>query len=431
MKTNILSLCVALAAGVGLTACGDDTWNKGTESLSEGSVSLASMKVDVDTDENVQSRADISTDDFIVEIVDRNTGASKRTWTYSAMPEVISFAPGDYTVNVKSHNIQAAEWDAPYYVGSADFSIEVGKITDIGTVLCRFSNIKVTVRYTKELLSHVDDDARVRVIANDRGSLEYTPAETRAGYFEAVDGSTTLVAEFSGTSDGNPVSGLKTFTDVKMGQHYIITFGVKGTTTPPDEFGGVDPSGISVDASIDHEDLSGNADPGQGNQDGSTQRPGDEEWPDDPVVTPPGPDDPGQDEAPISFQYNGVALTEDVINDEAKEGNQYIITIKAVNGIANLQVDISSDNNDFIASAGEMLPLSFDLATVTGETAENLASLELPVGDEVKGKKTLDFDISSLVPLLKNFEGNHEFKVKVTDQANPANTKSVTLKIKN
>lgn len=431
MKTNILSLCVALAAGVGLTACGDDTWNKGTESMSEGSVSLASMKVDVDTDENVQSRADISTDDFIVEIVDRNTGASKRTWTYSAMPEVISFAPGDYTVNVKSHNIQAAEWDAPYYVGSKPFSIEVGKITEIGTVLCKFSNIKVTVRYTKELLSHVDDDARVRVIANDRGSLEYTPAETRAGYFEAVDGSTTLVAEFSGTSDGNPVSGLKTFTDVKMGQHYIITFGVKGTTTPPDEYGGFDPAGISVDASIDHEDLSGNADPGQGNQDGSTQRPGDEEWPDDPVTPPgPGPDDPVQDEDPISFLYNGAALTSDVITDGV-DGKKYVITIKATEGIANLQVDITSDNNDFIASAGEMLPLSFDLATVTGETAENLASLELPVGDEVKGKKTLDFDISSLVPLLKNFEGNHEFKVKVTDQANPANTKSVTLKIKN
>lgn len=429
MKTKILSLCVALAAGIGLTACGDDTWNKGTESMSEGSVSLASMKVDVDTDENVQSRADISTDDFIVEIVDKNTGASKRTWTYSAMPEVISFAPGDYTLNVKSHNIQAAEWDAPYYVGSADFSIEVGKITEIGTVLCKFSNIKVTVRYTKELLSHVGDDARVRVIANDRGSLEYTPSETRAGYFEAVDGSTTLVAEFSGTSDGNPVSGLKTFTDVKMGQHYIITFGVKDkTTSPPDEFGGVDPSGISVDANIDHEDLSGNADPGQGNQQGSTERPGDEEWPDDPVVTPPGPDDPGQDEA-ISFMYNGKDLASDVITDGV-DGEEYVITIKAVNGIANLQVDITSDNNNFIASAGEMLPLSFDLATVTGETAENLESLGLPVGSAVVGQEKLDFDISSLVPLLGAFKGNHEFKVTVTDQADSANTKSVTLKIK-
>lgn len=432
MKTNILSLCVALAAGIGLTACGDDTWNKGTESLSKGSLSLASLSVDVDAVETPASRADISTDDFIVQVVDRTTGATRETWTYSAMPEVFSFAPGDYTVNVKSHKVQPAEWSAPYYVGSADFSIEAGKITEIGTVVCKFSNIKVTIDYTPELVKLCDNNIKVRVVANDHGALEYTPSETRSGYFEAIEGSTTLVAELTATSNGEAVSSIKTYTDVKAGKHYKITFTVKGpTTTPPDETGTIAPTGINVDATIEQEDLGGSADHGQGNQSGSTQRPGDEEWPDTPTPPgpdQPGPDDPGQEEAPISFLYNKVPVTGTTVTDGIVDGQDYIITIDAKKGIKNLNVKITSENANFIASAGEMLPLEFDLATVTGDTAESLESLGLPVGEDVVGETSLPFDISGLVPLLKAFKGTHNFEVTVTDAE--GNSKAMTLTIK-
>ena len=188
MKTSIISLILLTIAGIGLVSCSDDTWNPGDTTLApgEGSVSLASMKVNVDTEESVVSRAGVSVDAFMVDIVDRTSGSVKRTYTYGGMPEVVTLPAGDYTVNVRSHNVKDAEWDAPYYVGNADFSVQTGKITEIGTVICKFSNIKVTIKFTKELAGYLDESARVKVIANDRGSLEYTVNETRAGYFKAI-----------------------------------------------------------------------------------------------------------------------------------------------------------------------------------------------------------------------------------------------------
>ncbi|MDE6287634.1 MAG: DUF4493 domain-containing protein, partial [Muribaculaceae bacterium] len=94
------------------------------------------------------SRAGISTDNFIITIKDKESGAVRRTYKYGSMPEVVSLPVGSYTVSVKSHEIKPAEFDAPYYEGSADFSIEAGKITEIGTILCKFKSIKVTIKYT-------------------------------------------------------------------------------------------------------------------------------------------------------------------------------------------------------------------------------------------------------------------------------------------
>ncbi|MDE6485605.1 MAG: DUF4493 domain-containing protein [Duncaniella sp.] len=431
MKTKILSLFLSVAACVGLASCHDDNWNPGYDSDTEGAVSLASMTVDVDDDEALVSRAGVSTDAFIVEVLDKKSGAVKRSYTYGSMPEVVSLAEGDYTVSVRSHNVKEAEWDAPYYVGQADFSIEVGKITEIGTVTCKFSNIKVTVKYTKELASYMGDDAKVRVIANDHGELDYSATETRAGYFAAVDGSTTLVAEFSATVKGNAVNALKTFTDVKAGQHYIITFSVKnGSATLPDEFGSIEASGIRIDAEMEHETVGGNAPAGDDNQQGTTQRPGDEEWPDEPVTPGPGPDQPGPDDPAegtitITPDKKCEDLNLDGGNNKVVDGAFYIVNIHADNGIEHLRVEIASDNSDFMASLDEVgVPTDFDLAELSKEDYENLSSIGLPGNSDVKGKTDVPFDISELVKLLVAFEGEHTFTLTVTD-----GTTTVTKKL--
>lgn len=440
MKTKIYSICVALAACIGLTSCGDDTWNKGTQSLTEGEVSLASMRVDVDYDEALVSRA-VSTDNFIVEIVDRTTDAVKKNWKYSEMPEVMSLAPGDYTVNVKSHVVQPAEWNAPYYVGTKDFSVEVNKITEIGTVFCKFSNIKVTVGYTQELLSKCADDIKVRVVANDRGALDYTRATTDAGYFEAVTGSSTLAAEFSATVDGNAVNSHTTFTDVKAGQYYIITFGVKGgQATIPDEFGDIAPSGITVDASIQHEDHSGSADHGQGTQDGTTERPGQEEWPDDPEQ--PGPDEPGEEyitAIPTHLVFNSVMDAEALAQEigDLESGYAYV-TFNVPAKIKKMEVNIYSSEQFLQVLDDEDVAIGsyFDLAD-PGDKAGPLSGLGLPVGEDVKNNVTVVFDITKFISLLNMYpDTNYEFRVTVTDNLhddstpNDGHVRSFSLKFK-
>lgn len=420
MKNKIFSLVMLAMAFVGLTACNDDNWNPGGSKSDEGTVSLASMDVDVNTEEDVVSRASVNTDAYLVEILNTKTSTVEGNYVYGEMPDVVTLPEGDYTVNVKSHVVKDADWSAPYYVGTKNFSVTAGKLTEIGLVTCKFSNIKVTIRYSADLLKLLGDDANVNVVANDKGSLDFKRDETRSGYFAAVDGSATLVAHLTATIAGNPIQAIKPFDDVAAGQHHIITFNVKnGSSTIPDEFGKIDPSGITIDATIEHEDIAGNVNTGEENKPGDNKRPGDEEWPDDPVTPGPGPDEPGPDqpgEEAIEFDGPGLDLTGGVNNYE--EGKAYAITIKAPKGIENLQVNISSDNADFIGSAGELLPLTFDLAHVDDPGVENNLhnDLGLPVNAQVNGQSEVLFDVTGLVPLLTAFPGTHTFSIDVTDK---------------
>lgn len=432
MKTNILSLFLSIAIGVGMASCGDDTWNPGSAVGGEGSVSLASMKVDVDADEAVVSRATVSTDAFLIDILDKAEGNVKRSYTYKSMPGVVSLPAGDYTLNVRSHNVADAAWDAPYYVGSTEFSVTTGKITEIGTVLCKFSNIKVSIKYTKELADKLDGSARVKVVANDRGMLEYTADETRAGYFKALEGSSTLVAEFSATIDGNLVTGYKSFTDVMAGKHYIITFSIKnGSASIPDEFGTIAASGIKVDANIEHENIGGTVSSDDENKNGTNVRPGKEEWPDEPTTpddpTPPGPIQPDPDLVTITPDDKCKDLNLDGQPNPVEEGAEYIINIHAEKGIENLTVKIESTNAGFIKSAGEMLPLEFDMAHLDEKSYEGLKSIGLEGNDAVLGKNDVPFNITKLVPLLNGFPGVHTFTITVTDMEDNTLSKSLIL----
>lgn len=431
MKTKILSFIIIAAACIGFAACDDDNWR--FKEQQQGSLSLASMNVDVDDNEAVVSRANISLDKFIVDILDSKTDTVQR-YTYKDMPEVVSLPEGDYCVQVRSHEVKDAEWETPYYLGySETFTVKARQITEIGTVKCKFSNIKVTVAFTEELKKYMDENAHVRVSANDKGTLDFKKDESSAGYFMALDGSSTLVAEFIADIEGNTVRSLKTFSDVKAGQHYVLTFSVKnGSATVPDEFGSIAAiSGINIDAKIERENVGSSASVGNENQQGTTVRPGNEEWPDDP--TPPGPDQPGIDQPgnnPITIEPAAACsdLKLDGSNNPVISGNKYIINIHSDNGIENLKIDISSTNDGFIASAGELLPMEFDMAHLDDDLYESLASIGLEGNDAVLGKTDVPFDISELVPMLNAFKGTHTFKISVTDKEGNTLSKSLILK---
>lgn len=416
MKTKIFSLLFAVIACLGLAACNDDNWDPNGWDK-EGSVSFATMSLDVDDATTEVSRAGISTDNFIVTIKDKTSGAVRRTYKYGTMPEVVSLPVGSYTVFVKSHEIKPAEFDAPYYVGSADFSIDAGKITEIGSILCKFMSIKVTIKYTKELASKLGESAHVKVVANDRGELDFVYGETRSGYFEAVDGSSTLVAEFFANINGNDVYAIKSFGDVTAGQHHIITFSIKnGTGTIPDEYGQISQDGITIDANIEHEDVSSNTQVSDNSGSSDHKRPGDEEWPDEP-----GPDDPVDDPIRFDTELNLAPKTNGV------DGDKYEVNIHADNGIENLWVNIETSNADFSDAVSDLMPMKFDLAHLDENLYAKLTGIGLKANEDVLGQKDVPFVISSLVPLMSSFAGTHTFTIEVTDKANPANTKSMSL----
>lgn len=399
-----------------------------------GTLSLKSMGVNVNTSANVYSRADgaIDLNPYLVSIVPLDGAGQPSNYTFGTMPEVLTLPLGRYRVDVESHKVQKAEWDKPYYKGSSrEFTIENNAITEIGVVTCEFSSLKVTVAYTDALKALMGNDVTVTVESNDEGTLVYTPDETRAGYFEVVDGSTSLVATFKGTVDGAYTTQTVTFGEVNAGLHYILTFKVKQGPEPPEQYGGADPSGIGVEGVVSEEDVNGSVDPdddpvlggdrpGTGGDEGDDPAPG------------PGPDDPPVAET-ISFSSSTLDL--DGVNNATTFSGDAIVNIVAENGFRNVIVTIDSEGLTPSVLEGVGLVTTFDLAHPesavdsqgnTVDITDGLTGLGFPVGDAVTGKTAIDFNITDFVPLLNIYPGKSNFIINVTDQK--GNQKSMTLK---
>lgn len=417
---------IALLGAMTVASCGDN-WEPNVGGQGTGKLSMSDINVvNGETIKKAKSRAAVTTDNFIVEVEDAN-GQQIGNWIYGQMPELIDLPTGTgYKVNVKSHEQQPQAWDMPYYEGSSDaFDIENNKITSIGTVTARFSNIAVTINYTDAMKLAMGADSKVSVVANKNGQLDFTPTETRTGYFEAIADSPTMVATFTGTINGVAVELTKVYKDVVAGNHYYITFGFKGPDpTIPDETGDVyvDESGITIDMSVDNNDVPGNVTVDEEKQDDS-DRPGKED-PKDPVG-PDQPDDPVED---LFTMNTSMSLTQPMV---AEEGKEYAINIVSKNPLTNLIVRIESNylTNEFLQSVGLMS--EFDLANLSPELEETLGNPEgfnFPVGDKVKGQTNIDFVLSPFIPLLNlSPTPNDIHKFHLTMKDDKGNEKTVTL----
>lgn len=432
MKKNILNTIALGAVLLGLGGCAD-TWEPASNGKT-GTLALSSLDIDMSNAEKVissgASRASVDFDDFIITITDQTGKEEPREYRYADMPEILTLPEGDnYIIQVESHEVQKAEWDKPYYVGEKTFAVEAGKITSIGTVTAKFSSLKVTVKFGDDIRALMGDDVTVTITANDAGQLVYTADETRSGYFEVVNNSMTMIAHFEGTVDGVKTTLDTPFTDIEAGQHRIVTYSTKKSPDIPEQSGSIDPSdGIIIDADVDSEDLTGNTQVDEDLIDGS-DRPGQEEQPEDPGT---GDDDPStdpDDQPAATFEAtDSPKLKLDEVNTVSDDFGNCKVTILCPKGIQHLNVEIQTDNDNFKTTLEQVnLPLSFDLA-YPGDSQEALASLNLATGDEVIGKDTVLFDITQFIPLLNPFEGNHKFIITVIDNEN--NSESLTLQFK-
>ncbi len=444
MKTNILNILAAVALTGGAVSC-SETWSPRVEE--EGTVEFASFAIDASDADKVQKevtstvgRASIDLNPFIVTVVDLKGGASDRTYTYGNMPEVLTLPVGNYRLDVKSHEVQKAEWEHPLYTGSKEFAIENGKITNIGVVSCAFASLKVSVIFGEDLV-RVCPDAKMTVLVNDEGTLDFTPAETRSGYFEVIPGSTTLIAHFEGTVDGVKTVQDTPFTDVEAGQHRIITYKTKNNPEIPEQSGTIDPTtGIQFDTDVVEEDIAGNVNVGEDPITG-TDRPWGSEEPENPGPGPDNPDDPTPVTPAATFTPSAESTNLKMgptVNTAIADFGPAVVNIHCEKGFKSLVVNIESTNEAFKAAAGSMLPLTFDLANLSDEDAAKLGSgtpdapgLGFPVNDEVRGANDARFDITMFVGLLVNFEGTHTFTITVTDIDNKAETGSLIFKATN
>lgn len=448
MKSNIIRLAACAALTVSLAAC-DDNW-KGDEPTPQGGTAATlqlkdHLNVEVNNNASRASRASYDLSGFNVKILNSDGSAVKDAdWTYAQLPGVFTLNPGDYSVKVVSSLTHpAVAWDAPYFEGSKTFSIAAGEIKDLGTVTCNLANLKVTVKFTPELLAALDDDqASVDVRVNDSDALTYGINETRSGYYLLTEGNQSMVAEFTGMIDGNKETMRQVFTEnVKPGYHRIITFGIHKPVIPdPDPSGTVDPSdGITIDVTVTTEDINSGV-----TVEEDVINPGDNpggEGGDGPV--PPTPsqsyisiDLPEGSPLKISQDANDGVYNDASLFGKEEDGLKPVkFTVKAKNSVAHFKVTIISTTltPDELANVG--LADSFDLENpvtmVNGEQTDlsaALSGLGFPVGSAVLNS-SLDFDISEFIPLLAVLgEGTSTFQFTVTDSATGATPENFYLR---
>ncbi len=404
MKTKISTILATAALLLGASSC-SESWNP-APAAGQGSLSMLSMGVNVNTSATVISRSDgIDLSAYKVKVVSLSDG-SVTEYVYGTMPEIVTMPVGQYRVDVESHTVQKAEFDRPYYKGSSrNFDIKNNELTEIGVVTCNLASLKVSVAYTDELKAVMGDDVTVTVVANDEGRLVYTPEETRAGYFEVVDGSMTMVATFTGTVGGSYTEEVVTFTDVTAGQHYMITFKTKSGPTPPEQTGGIEPGGITVDSEVSEVEVNGSIDDGGESTLNPSDRPGTETGGGE------GGDTPNPE--PVA-EFTSSTIDLDGVNDARGWSGDAIVTISCPKGISHLLVTIDSEGLTPEVLDGVGLAPEFDLA-YPGDLEVGISGLGFPIKDNVIGETSVDFDITQFVPLLTVYPGKSNFIITVTD----------------
>lgn len=420
MKKYFL-ICLTLLAGMlAFTACHSEVM--GGESTGKGELNLASMTAEVNTEvETVYlgSRAESGTDfsNYIVTVYDAQSQKVNQ-WKYSEMPEIVSLAVGTCTVEVTSAEAPANGFDIPYYKGSTTCEIKENEIVNVPVITCKLANMMFSVEYDEEFKNKMGEDVVTTITVGDN-SLEIPSSETRKAYLVAPGGETTsMTVTLKGTIDGEAIDYSERITDVKTGVHNIIKYKFTPVSDGSGD-GGTLNVAINVDSSLTGSDEVIGVNPGE--------EPGIDDFPEDGGEEPGDGDGEGDQNMPtiVGANFNGSPfdIENDVLNITGAATLK--VEINAPNGIAHLYVDIQSETLD-VTEVG--LSNSFDLA-YPGDLQDGLNGLGFPTGDEVIGKESTVFDISSFTALLLNFSGDHNFVIHVVDQQNLEVTKVLKLRV--
>lgn len=412
-----INFALAILSIVVLAGCSKDDpfpgeWSETGKLLTRG------MTVELKNEE-VLVRADASlpeVGDFTVDFLKEGETEPAATYKYAELPEIITLPVGKYKAVAYYGENPSAAWNAPYYKGESEtFEIKVDEITDnVAPVVCRLSNVKVTILFDESLRNAMAADASVNVRVGDQGSLDFTIDDVNAGktgYFAFVDDSHTLAATFNGKVEGYDTHETKTYDNVAPGNHYRITFKLHTADyTDPGYIKG----DIQVDATVEVVDMNYSADiddvileddmrPSQG---GTEPDPG------------PGPE-PGTGptvtaEAPIDLAKVNVvdASTNCVLNVHSDTG---------VTGFV-VYIDSPKLTKDILSEFS--LDTTLDMVNpASAEMEEGLRSLPLPVKEQVAGQKDIKFDITPFMGILGSLgAAEHTFRLEVTDAGGKSTT---------
>ena len=357
----------------------------------------ASVMVETENTDSSENVADalatraVDINNFNVVVSDA-TGAKVAEYPYSQLPaEPIELYAGTYTVSLSSGEMTSgAEFEQPIYAAEKEVIITRKQTTTVSDIVCKLSNIKVTVAYSADILEQLDTDYSTMSVALGESALSYVIDETRAGYFKAVEAENTLDLTFTCRYKGSEKDIIMTnkIEKVKAAQwrkiNVVIQHAADGTAT----------IGIVCDTWTYDEEITFDTSASLMEE----------------VLV----DDTDLPE--IVWEGHDLAetfeLTDDMFDADGNFISSINIDITSKSAIQSIVVKASSDNADFTAAYSDILPLESDICA--GEVSNAILKM-MGYPTDAKGATTTRIKFASQAEMLKSYEGTHSFEITVID----------------
>lgn len=400
------------------TGCKDETPNYGQtgggSSETVGYVDLNGLSPQVLLDAEInqtpaqttaaQTRAVTeATPDYLVRIynssdecvLDTTYGDMQSQFNDGPEQNLLALPVGTYRLEVHSQepsSVPDVEWEAPTYGTTYDFAVlrshtSDSPLTIADKVVCKLSNIKVTVSISADLAELLGHDTKSTVTLGS-AVAEFTKSESRAAYFrpQNSDGD-TLEFKLTGTKDGKPAELSKTITGVKAGQWRKIMLSIVYAETGDIKIV------VTVDSFVQDSEITINSTE-------SLWEPELDEGTDRPTLTWPGHD-----------LAQPVALDESMYDPSGTfNGTAPALTLSAADGIQTLLLGITSDNAAFRTEIIEAAGLT------NVDLCGTISRLHPFYGLQVTaGATEATIDLESIMYLFFGYEGSHTLTFNMTD----------------
>ena len=417
MKRSIITILAAAAVLAGCKQTKVEE-NKGYFVLQSVTADADLNEVNVSTKAMPSELADINT--FVVKIESNLEGGGTQTYNYKdILDQAIELPTGSYRITAGSPAGKAAAWDQPLFEGTQNFTVVAGATSPVN-VKCSLSNTMVSIKCTDTFKTELQEfNIKVSATDNDFMTWSKTGKEnsdalaaelSKDGYFSASE----LYVQIDGKReiDGSTAALTYVVKNVHPKDHIILNLDARVT-------GQVQQITLAVDGTVN--DRTENIVVG-----------GFEEIPiPDPIDPTPDPNpDPQPDPSlPAKPSLVWEANPTFALTELKSEGMSVEITVNVPGKVKDFLIDVKSDCAEFEGVIKSMTGDGLTMDLVNNANLSSLNELGIPTGDSVKGKETVPFTLSSLLPmiLLYNPEVNsyHTFTLKVTDEAGQTLTQAL------
>ncbi len=415
MKRSIITILAAAAVLAGCKQTKVEE-NKGYFVLQSVTADANLNEVNVSTKAMPSELVDINT--FVVKIESNLEGGGTQTYNYKdILDQAIELPTGSYRITAGSPAGKAAAWDQPLFEGTQNFTVVAGATSPVN-VKCSLSNTMVSIKCSDTFKTELQE-FNIKVSATDNDFLTWSKtgkensdalaAElSKDGYFSASE----LYVQIDGKReiDGSTAALTYVVKNVHPKDHIILNLDARVT-------GQVQQITLAVDGTVN--DRTENIVVG-----------GFEEIPiPDPIDPTPDPNPNPDPSLPAKPSLVWEANPTFELMELKSDGMSVKITVNVPGKVKDFLIDVKSDCAEFEGVIKSMTGDGLTMDLVNNASLSSLNDMDIPTGDNVKGRDTVPFDLSSLLPmiLLYNPDVNsyHTFTLKVTDEAGQTLTQAL------